>query len=37
MARVQDLLDEIERLVLATRETVMGGDSRDPIPAPAGA
>ena len=37
MARVQDLLDEIERLVLATRETVMGGDSRDPIPAPVGA
>ena len=37
MARVQDLLDEIERLVLATRETVMGGESRDPIPAPVGA
>jgi formiminotetrahydrofolate cyclodeaminase len=37
MARVQDLLDEIERLVLATRETVMGGDARDPIPAPVGA
>ena len=37
MARVQELLDEIERLVLATRETVMGGDTRDPIPAPAGA
>ena len=37
LARVQDLLDEIERLVLATRETVMGGESRDPIPAPAGA
>ena len=37
MARVQELLEEIERLVLATRETVMGGDSRDPIPAPVGA
>ena len=37
MARVQDLLDEIERLVLVTRETVMGGESRDPIPAPVGA
>ena len=30
-ARVQDLLDEIERLVLETRETVMGGESREPI------
>ena len=30
-ARVQGLLDEIERLVLDTRETVMGGESRDPI------
>ena len=37
IARVQDLLDEIERLVLATRETVMGGETRDPIPAPVGA
>ena len=36
-ARVQDLLDEIERLVLETRETVMGGETRDPIPAPVGA
>jgi methenyltetrahydrofolate cyclohydrolase len=36
-ARVQDLLDEIERLVLETRETVMGGESRDPIAAPVGA
>jgi formiminotetrahydrofolate cyclodeaminase len=36
-ARVQDLLDEIERLVLETRETVMGGETRDPIAAPVGA
>ena len=33
-ARVQDHLDEIERLVLETREVVMGGESREPIPAP---
>ncbi len=32
--RVQDLLDEIERLASATRETVLGGEQRDPIPAP---
>jgi formiminotetrahydrofolate cyclodeaminase len=37
IARVQDLLDEIERLVLATRETVMGGESRDRISVPVGA
>jgi methenyltetrahydrofolate cyclohydrolase len=36
-ARVQELLDEIDRLVLSTREVVMGGDSREPIPAPTGA
>ena len=36
-ARVQELLDEIERLVLETRETVMGDESRDPISAPVGA
>jgi len=33
-ARVQDHLDEIERLVLETREIVMGGELREPIPAP---
>ena len=37
MARVHHLLDDIERLVHATRQTVMGGESRDPIPAPVGA
>ena len=36
-ARVHDLLEEIERLVLETRETVMGGETRDPIAAPVGA
>ena len=36
-AHVHDLLDEIERLVLQTREVVLGGESRDPIPAPVGA
>jgi methenyltetrahydrofolate cyclohydrolase len=36
-ARVHDLLDEIERLVLETREVVMGGETRDPIAAPVGA
>jgi formiminotetrahydrofolate cyclodeaminase len=35
-ARVQDLLDEIERLVLATRETVMSGESREPVVVPVG-
>jgi len=35
-AKVQELLDEIERLVLETRETVMGDESREPI-APLGA
>ena len=35
-ARVHELLGEIERLVLETRETVMGGESRDPIAAPVG-
>ena len=33
-ARVQDLLEEIERLVLETRQVVMGGESREPIAAP---
>ena len=33
-ARVQDLLEEIARLVLETREVVMGGELREPIPAP---
>ena len=33
-ARVQDLLEEIGRLVLETREVVMGGELREPIPAP---
>jgi len=33
--RVQDLLDEIDRLAADTRQVVMGGESRDPIPAPA--
>jgi formiminotetrahydrofolate cyclodeaminase len=33
-ARVQDHLDEIERLVLETREVVMGGELREPVPAP---
>ena len=33
-ARVQDLLEEIERLVLETREVVMGGELRERIPAP---
>jgi formiminotetrahydrofolate cyclodeaminase len=33
-ARVQDLLDEIERLAASTRETVLGGQPRDPLPAP---
>jgi formiminotetrahydrofolate cyclodeaminase len=36
-ARVRELLDEIERIVLETRETVLGGESRDPIAAPVGA
>jgi glutamate formiminotransferase/formiminotetrahydrofolate cyclodeaminase len=36
-AHVHELLDEIERLVLQTREVVLGGASRDPIPAPVGA
>jgi hypothetical protein len=36
-AHVHELLDEIERLVLQTREVVLGGESRDPIPAPVGA
>ena len=30
--RTQDLLDEIDRLVLSTREVVLGGEARDPIP-----
>ena len=33
-ARVQDLLDEVARLAAQTRETVLGGEQRDPIAFP---
>jgi glutamate formiminotransferase/formiminotetrahydrofolate cyclodeaminase len=36
-AHVHELLDEIERLVMQTREVVLSGESRDPMPAPVGA
>ena len=32
-ARVQELLDEIEQLAAETRHVVLGGETRDPIPA----
>lgn len=32
-ARVQELLDEIEQLAAETRQVVLGGENRDPIPA----
>ncbi len=35
-ARVQELLDEIEQLAAETRQVVLGGEARDPIPAPEG-
>ena len=31
--RVQELLDEIDRLAASTREVVLGGEPRDPVPA----
>jgi hypothetical protein len=29
---VQELLDEIEQLATETRQVVLGGETRDPIP-----
>ncbi len=34
-ARVQELLDRIEQLAAETRQIVLGGETREPIPAPA--
>jgi glutamate formiminotransferase/formiminotetrahydrofolate cyclodeaminase len=34
--RVQELLDEIARLAADTREVVLGGEAREPVPTPAG-
>jgi len=36
MARVQQLLDEVSRLASTTREVVLGGEPRAPIPSPDG-